>query len=107
MNPIKADDPDIREARSALDSEFPGAVYDDSLVHFIAGEEKAKLFKKRVLPVLVKFSLFAGSALWLTAGVFPLSLWDSLTVVAGAIVFALLPLKKNFEEAVKGQVRRK
>jgi hypothetical protein len=104
---MKPDDPDLREAGNALDSEFPGAVYDASLVHFIAQKKKARRFKKRLLTVLVKFFCFAGAAFWLTDGIFPLSFLEYLTVAAGAAVFAVVPLNGIVEEAVKGRVGRK
>jgi hypothetical protein len=97
---------DLDEARTALDSEFPGAVYDDSLTRFLARRKKTGRFKKRFLVFTAKFVCFAGLSFCLVSGGFPLSFLDGLTVVAGAAVFALLPLMEYAKRSVKGQLDR-
>jgi hypothetical protein len=90
----KQPDPDIIEAQKLVDSEFPGAEYDDSIREFIEKKKHTKLFKKFIAVFLVKFIMFAGFVFWLTAGSFSRSILDYATIALGGVIFAVIPVKE-------------
>lgn len=105
--PENLHDPDVMNALAALDSEFPGALYDRSLRKFVSQKHSAGRRKKWLITAAAKFVCFAGCCCWFTAGTFPLDLLDYLTIAAAAAVFAVLPsfeyATKLKEKVVKGQ----